>query len=326
MLLALPDKPMWSIGFGLFLLARQLEVAKKHEIWVLFDGKLVSTMQLPPTAITVSGFLHALQLVLLEIVPTIQEGIVQVNKVLSDSEDEAMDDQTFKQIVALKLGHARDLDYSCEGGVTPSSTGVRRVLPQRGVKALIMRTRKGKKPATGASQPARKSMSKSSHKASQSSRRSTLPNIEPIRSPQLVDVNILSSLIGEKLVALENRKISGVTKWISEPVIFAGNAGNESTDKYIAPCAHGSATNNTTPEPGQHNQSVNDRGKRHVVPEDSVEDIAAYHNACSDDSDEENTQTPKRQTGSRTNDAASDGDMEPDEENTQTSKRNRFQD
>lgn len=34
-----PNKPTWSGGFGLFLLSRQLEIAKENEIWILFAGK-----------------------------------------------------------------------------------------------------------------------------------------------------------------------------------------------------------------------------------------------------------------------------------------------
>ncbi|XP_023634177.1 uncharacterized protein LOC17874539 [Capsella rubella] len=37
-LLDFPNKPAWSASFGLFLLSRQLEVAKPHEIWVVFAG------------------------------------------------------------------------------------------------------------------------------------------------------------------------------------------------------------------------------------------------------------------------------------------------
>ncbi|XP_023640381.1 uncharacterized protein LOC111831091 [Capsella rubella] len=37
-LMDFPDKPAWSASFGLFLLSRQLEVARAHEIWVVFAG------------------------------------------------------------------------------------------------------------------------------------------------------------------------------------------------------------------------------------------------------------------------------------------------
>ncbi|KAG7533137.1 hypothetical protein ISN45_Aa08g007690 [Arabidopsis thaliana x Arabidopsis arenosa] len=37
-LLEFPNKPAWSASFGIFILGRQLEVAKPNEIWVLFAG------------------------------------------------------------------------------------------------------------------------------------------------------------------------------------------------------------------------------------------------------------------------------------------------
>lgn len=37
-LLEMPNRPVWSASFGIFLLSRQLDVEKENEIWVLFAG------------------------------------------------------------------------------------------------------------------------------------------------------------------------------------------------------------------------------------------------------------------------------------------------
>ena len=70
--------------------------------------------QLATTCVAVQGLLYALQLVVLEAVPAIQEG-PQIDEVVgSDLEEEAAAGVGSRQGVALKLGNAKDVDAKCE--------------------------------------------------------------------------------------------------------------------------------------------------------------------------------------------------------------------
>ena len=70
--------------------------------------------QLAATCVAVQGLLYALQLVVLEAVPAIQEG-PQIDEVVgSDLEEEAAAGVGSRQGVALKLGNAKDVDAKCE--------------------------------------------------------------------------------------------------------------------------------------------------------------------------------------------------------------------
>jgi len=78
--------------------------------------------QLATTCITVQGFLYALQLVVLEAAPVIQEG-PQIDEIVgSDSDVDPTVVVGPRQGVALKLGNAKDVDAKCEVTLTCSTT------------------------------------------------------------------------------------------------------------------------------------------------------------------------------------------------------------
>ncbi|CAN8255416.1 unnamed protein product [Cochlearia groenlandica] len=69
--------------------------------------------QLATTAVTVHGFLYALQ-VLIEVVPSIQEGVMPTSNALVGLDGESENVAPAKQSVAFKLAHAREIDSLCE--------------------------------------------------------------------------------------------------------------------------------------------------------------------------------------------------------------------
>ncbi|OAP08384.1 hypothetical protein AXX17_AT2G06050 [Arabidopsis thaliana] len=75
--------------------------------------------QLATTCVAVQGLLYALQLVVLEAVPAIEEGPQIDEVVLSDSDAEAAADVATRPGVALKLGNAKNVDSNCEAHVEP---------------------------------------------------------------------------------------------------------------------------------------------------------------------------------------------------------------
>ncbi|CAE5959304.1 unnamed protein product [Arabidopsis arenosa] len=199
-LLDFPNKPAWSASFGLFLLGRQLDIAKSNEIWVVYsgtpvrfslyvtvervitmlkkkvtddpslriryavlalvDGYLLPTShhpkilkehakmsenltsfltypwgrltfemmmnsikdreleQLATTSVVVQGLLYALQLVVLEVVPAIQEGPLLEETVGSESDEESVEIIPH-QVNPFKLGNAKELDLKCQTLVSP---------------------------------------------------------------------------------------------------------------------------------------------------------------------------------------------------------------
>ncbi|CAD5332981.1 unnamed protein product [Arabidopsis thaliana] len=75
--------------------------------------------QLSTTCVAVQGLLYALQLVVLEASPAIQES-PQIDEFAgSDSDEEAAVEVGSRQGVALKLGNAKDVDAKCEYHVDP---------------------------------------------------------------------------------------------------------------------------------------------------------------------------------------------------------------
>jgi len=70
--------------------------------------------QLATTCVAVQGLLYALQLIVLEAAPDIQEG-PQIDEVVgSDSDEDPAVVVGPPQVVALKLGNAKDVDAKCE--------------------------------------------------------------------------------------------------------------------------------------------------------------------------------------------------------------------
>ena len=70
--------------------------------------------QLATTCVAVQGLLFALQLVVLEAPPAIQEGPPIDEVFRSDSDEEAAARVGSRQGIALKLGNAKDVDAKCE--------------------------------------------------------------------------------------------------------------------------------------------------------------------------------------------------------------------
>ncbi|KAG7564153.1 Ulp1 protease family C-terminal catalytic domain [Arabidopsis suecica] len=200
-LLEFPNKPAWSASFGIFILGRQLEVAKPNDIWVLFAGipirfslrefKIVTGLpcgkypslkkkkkkgtagmtipfytivdgfldptshypkfvkphaemvedvdaflaypwgrlsfemmiksikereieQLAITCFSVQGLVYALQLVVLQAAPSIQDGPVIDEIIESESEAGDVDvEDAPRESVPFKLGNAKVLDKKC---------------------------------------------------------------------------------------------------------------------------------------------------------------------------------------------------------------------
>ncbi|KAL9811778.1 hypothetical protein AtNW77_Chr5g0113191 [Arabidopsis thaliana] len=75
--------------------------------------------QLSITCVAVQGLLYALQLVVLEASPAIQESPQIDEFARSDSDEEAAVEVGSRQGVALKLGNAKDVDAKCEYHVDP---------------------------------------------------------------------------------------------------------------------------------------------------------------------------------------------------------------
>ncbi|CAD5318506.1 unnamed protein product [Arabidopsis thaliana] len=74
--------------------------------------------QLATTCVAVQGLLYALQLIVLEAAPDIQEG-PQIDEVVgSDSDEDPAVVVGPRQVVALKLGNAKDVDAKCEYLIT----------------------------------------------------------------------------------------------------------------------------------------------------------------------------------------------------------------
>ena len=69
--------------------------------------------QLATTSVAVQGLLYALQLVVLQAAPAIQDGLVSEETVGSESDEEAVE-LIHRQVVPFKLGNAKDLDAKCE--------------------------------------------------------------------------------------------------------------------------------------------------------------------------------------------------------------------
>jgi len=84
--------------------------------------------QLATTCVAVQGLLYALQLVVLEAVPAIQEGPQIDEVVLSDSDAEAAADVATRPGVALKLGNAKNVDSNCEVMFSPNTYTIRCLL------------------------------------------------------------------------------------------------------------------------------------------------------------------------------------------------------
>ncbi|KAG7610609.1 Papain-like cysteine peptidase superfamily [Arabidopsis suecica] len=164
--------------------------------------------QLATTCITVQGFLYALQLVVLEAAPVIQEG-PQIDEIVgSDSDVDSTVVVGPRQGVALKLGNAKDVDAKCEmaeegkafsnemfgGGCIPSEVVVAVKKPKRGGKAKVVRGRKGTK--TGRNTVGLR-------------RKQKIPGVDEREGFDCLDANALSRMLDDKLKAQEKRIIEG---------------------------------------------------------------------------------------------------------------------
>ena len=69
--------------------------------------------QLATTSVAIQGLLYALQLVVVQATPAIEEGLVSEETVGFESDEEVVE-LIHRQVVPFKLGNAKDLDAKCE--------------------------------------------------------------------------------------------------------------------------------------------------------------------------------------------------------------------
>nr|AAD15517.1 hypothetical protein [Arabidopsis thaliana] len=198
--------------------------------------------QLATTCVAVQGLLYALQLVVLEAVPAIQEGPQIDEVVLSDSDAEAAADVATRPGVALKLGNAKNVDSNCEAHVEPIIFPNARLNPvedltwsddedgervdnMTGGKTKVVRGMKAQsnaRPATG--------MRRKNHG----------PIGEKGESSSGVYFDALSRMIDEKLKAQSEKILKGVIHWFTENLVV--DPDNPKADKEAADGDHGPHT------------------------------------------------------------------------------------
>ncbi|KAL9840385.1 putative Ulp1 protease family catalytic domain, papain-like cysteine peptidase superfamily [Arabidopsis thaliana] len=177
--------------------------------------------QLATTCVAVQGLLYALQLVVLEAVPAIEEGPQIDEVVLSDSDAEAAADVATRPGVALKLGNAKNVDSNCEAHVEPIIFPNARLNPaedltwsddeddervdnMRGGKTKVVRGRKAQSNARLAT-----SMRRKNH----------VPIREKGESSSGVYFGALSRMIDEKLKAQSEKILKGVIHWFTKNLV-----------------------------------------------------------------------------------------------------------
>ncbi|EOA18281.1 hypothetical protein CARUB_v10006780mg [Capsella rubella] len=174
-------------------------------------------VQLATTCVTVQGVLYALQLVILQAAPAIQDGSPADELPCSDSQEEPAADVGNRSSVTLKISNAKRLDGICEILVDPvifpdlemdhaedltwdDESGVGTKEAEKGVLAKISRARKGQKPPPNQA-------SKFKHPpptASDSSRLTGTCNLAT-----------LSPMLDSEISSMEDRIFKRVTSWIT---------------------------------------------------------------------------------------------------------------
>ncbi|EOA34025.1 hypothetical protein CARUB_v10021521mg [Capsella rubella] len=91
-------------------------MSKNLESFLSYTWGRRDVEQLVTTSVAVQGLFYALQLVVLQAVPTIQEGPVLDDIVYSGSKEE---DSPRRQVFHLKSGNAKEVDSKCEAHVDP---------------------------------------------------------------------------------------------------------------------------------------------------------------------------------------------------------------
>ncbi|KAG7640664.1 Ulp1 protease family C-terminal catalytic domain [Arabidopsis suecica] len=195
--------------------------------------------QLATTCVAVQGLLYALQLVVLEAVPAIEEGPQIDEVVLSDSDAEAAADVATRPGVALKLGNAKNVDSNCEAHVEPIIFPNARLNPaedltwsddeddervdnMRGGKTKVVRGRKAQSNARLAT-----GMRRKNH----------VPIREKGESSSGVYFGALSRMIDEKLKAQSEKILKGVIHWFTKNLVV--DPDNPKADKEAADGDHG---------------------------------------------------------------------------------------
>ncbi|CAD5318385.1 unnamed protein product [Arabidopsis thaliana] len=208
--------------------------------------------QLATTCVAVQGLLYALQLVVLEAAPVIQEG-PQIEEIVGSNSDA---DPTVvvgpRQGVALKLGNAKDVDAKCEAHVDPIIYPNSRMNPSEDlswsddeddvrVENLVKMAEEGKAFSNemfgGGVSHLRKGTSTGRNSAALRRKQKSLGVYEGDRSDRL-DADALSHMLDDKLKAQEKRIIEGVIHWFSENLVV-----DTGTSKASATAGNGTKPN-----------------------------------------------------------------------------------
>ncbi|KAG7627093.1 Ulp1 protease family C-terminal catalytic domain [Arabidopsis thaliana x Arabidopsis arenosa] len=220
--------------------------------------------QLATTCVAVQGLLFALQLVVLEAPPAIEEGPPIDEVFRSDSDEEAAAGVGSRQGVALKLGNAKDVDAKCEVHVDPIIFPDSRMNPAEDLTwsddeddvrvenirdgiAKVVRGRKTQPNARPAAGLRRKNKS---------------PIEEEGERSGGIDINALTRMIDEKLKSQAEKIIKGVIRWFSENLsVDAGNSKGSVSEEQGTQAEQAAADADENSNPANVDQTVADAEK-----------------------------------------------------------------
>ncbi|KAG7536772.1 Ulp1 protease family C-terminal catalytic domain [Arabidopsis suecica] len=218
--------------------------------------------QLATTSVAVQGLLYALQLVVLQAAPAIQEGPVSEETVGSESDEDTIELHP-RQVVPFKLGNAKVLDTKCQTHVDPIihpgvlldpaedvswsddevdprvDTMVK--LAEEGFKfnndmfpggcipsEVVVAPKKQKRSATLKGGRVRKSSKQGRIPKNPTGIRRTKQTVHNVEeSVVLVDMNALSRMLDGKLNAQYKKIIKGVTDWFIANTLISAENGKD---------------------------------------------------------------------------------------------------
>ncbi|KAG7552821.1 Ulp1 protease family C-terminal catalytic domain [Arabidopsis thaliana x Arabidopsis arenosa] len=218
--------------------------------------------QLATTSVAVQGLLYALQLVVLQAAPAIQEGPVSEETVGSESDEDTIELHP-RQVVPFKLGNAKVLDTKCQTHVDPIihpgvlldpaedvswsddevdprvDTMVK--LAEEGFKfnndifpggcipsEVVVAPKKQKRSATLKGGRVRKSSKQGRIPKNPTGIRRTKQTVQNVEeSVVLVDMNALSRMLDGKLNAQYKKILKGVTDWFIANTLISAENGKD---------------------------------------------------------------------------------------------------